>query len=63
MWQLLLETMIQIKKAQKVEIAVPSKYLIYFWRTFDIPLIYCEVYLALSWSATYWSEIISLIGV
>ena len=41
MWQLLLETMMQIKKAQKkVEIAVPLKYLSN-WRTLDVPLINC----------------------
>ena len=52
MWQLLLETMLQIKKAQKkVEITVPSKHLSIFWKMPDIPLINCEVSLALSWSA------------
>ena len=34
----------------KVEIVVPLKYLCNFWRTLDIPLINCEVSLALSWS-------------
>ena len=37
---------------KEVEIAVPLKCIIRFWRTLDIPLINCEVYLALSWSAT-----------
>ena len=37
---------------EKVEIAVSLKYLSNFWRTLDIPLIYFEVSLALSWSAT-----------
>ena len=32
-------------------LAVPLKYLSNFWRTLDIPLINCEVSLALSWSA------------
>ena len=31
---------------------MPLKYLRNFWRTLDIPLINCEVSLALSWSAT-----------
>ena len=33
-----------------VEIAVSLKYLINFWRIFDIPLITCEVSLTLTWS-------------
>ena len=37
---------------KEVEIAMPLKYLSNFWRTLDIPLINCEVSLALSWSAT-----------
>ena len=37
---------------QKVEIAVALIYLGYFWKTLDIPLINCEVSLALSWSAS-----------
>ena len=36
---------------KKVEIVVPIKYLSNFWKTLDIPLINCEVTLALSWSA------------
>ena len=36
---------------KKVEIAVPLKHLRNFWKTLDIPLINCEVSLALSWSA------------
>ena len=37
MWQLLLKTMMQIKKPQqKVEIAVPLKYLSNFLKTVDI---------------------------
>ena len=43
MWQLLLETMMQIK-------TVPLKHLSNFWKTLDIPLINCEVSLALNWS-------------
>ena len=35
---------------KKVEIAVPFKHLSNFWKTLDIPLINCEVSLALSWS-------------
>ena len=34
-----------------VEIMVPLKYLINFWRTLEIPLINCEVELILTWSA------------
>ena len=33
-----------------VEIIVPLKYLINFWRTLEIPLINCEVNLILTWS-------------
>ena len=33
-----------------VEIIVPLKYLSNFWRTFEIPLINCEVNLILTWS-------------
>ena len=41
----------QIKNAKKkVQIAVPLKHLSNFWKTLDIPLINCEVSLALSWS-------------
>ena len=47
-WQLLLETMMQIKKVQKIEIAAPLKRLSNFWKTLDLPLINCEVSLALS---------------
>ena len=36
---------------QKVEIALPLKHLNNFWKTLHIPLINCEVSLALSWSA------------
>ena len=36
---------------KKVKIAVPLKHLSNFWKTLDIPLINCEVSLALSWSA------------
>ena len=51
MRQLLLETMMQIKKApKKVEIALPLKHLSNFWETLDMPLINCKVSLALSWS-------------
>ena len=35
---------------KEVEIAVPLKYLINFWRTLDMPLINCEVSLILTWS-------------
>ena len=34
-----------------VEIAVPLKYLSNFWRTFEMPLIICEVNLILTWFA------------
>ena len=33
-----------------VEIMVPSKYLSSFWRTFEMPLINCEINLDLNWS-------------
>ena len=36
-----------------VEIMVPLKYLINFWRTLEIPLINCEVTLILTWSITF----------
>ena len=46
--------MIKIKIGIKeVEIAVPLKYLGNFWETLDIPLINCEVCLALTWSANF----------
>ena len=35
-----------------VEIMVPLKYLINFWRTLEMPLINCEVSLILTWSST-----------
>ena len=35
-----------------VEIMVPIKYLSNFWRTLEMPLINCEVYLKLTWSST-----------
>ena len=37
---------------QEVEIAMPLKYLGNFWNSLNIPLVNCEVSLALSWSAT-----------
>ena len=40
------------KGTRNIEIAVPLKHLSNFWKTLDIPLINCEVSLALSWSAT-----------
>ena len=33
-----------------VEIMVPLKYLSNFWRTLEMPLIYCEIGLILTWS-------------
>ena len=36
---------------KEVEIAVPLKYLGNFWKTLDMPLINCEVSLALTWFA------------
>ena len=38
----------EIKK--NLEIVVPLKYLSNFWRSLDMPLINCEVYLTLTWS-------------
>ena len=35
-----------------VEIIVPLKYLSNFWRNLEMPLIYCEVNLILTWSST-----------
>ena len=35
-----------------VEIMVPLKYLSNFWRTLEMPLIYCEVDVVLTWSAS-----------
>ena len=40
------------KGTKEVEIAVPLKHLGNFWNSLNIPLVNCEVYLALSWSAT-----------
>ena len=37
---------------KNVEIMVPLKYLINFWRTLEMPLINCEVNLILTWSST-----------
>ena len=36
-----------------VEIMVPLKYLINFWRNFELPLINCEINPILTWSANY----------
>ena len=36
--------------SKNVEIMVPLKYLSYFWRTLELPLINCEVNLILTWS-------------
>ena len=35
-----------------VEIIIPLKYLSNFWRTLEMPLIYCEVNLIFTWSST-----------
>ena len=37
---------------KNAEIMVPLKYLSNFWRTFEMPLINCEVNLILTWSST-----------
>ena len=37
---------------KNVEIAVPLKYLSNFWRTFEMPLINCEINIMLTWSST-----------
>ena len=34
-----------------VQIMAPLKYLSNFWRTLEMPLIYCEINLILTWSA------------
>ena len=36
---------------KQVEVSVPLKHLRNFWKTLDIPLINCDLSLALSWSA------------
>ena len=38
---------------REVKIAVPLKHLGNFWNSLNIPLINCEMYLALSWYETY----------
>ena len=38
------------KRTKKIEIVVPLKYLSNFWRSLDIPLINCKVFLTLTWS-------------
>ena len=40
-------------RIDNVEIMVPLKYLSNFWRTFEIPLINCEVNIILAWSADF----------
>ena len=35
---------------QKIELAIPLKYLGNFWRALNIPLITCEVFLELKWN-------------
>ena len=35
---------------QKIELAIPLKYLGHFWRALNIPLISCEVFLELKWN-------------
>ena len=40
----------QINLVKKVEIVVPLKYLSYFQRSLDMPLINCEISLILTWS-------------
>ena len=39
-----------VDKTKNVKIAVPLKYLSNFWRTYEMPLINCEISLNLSWS-------------
>ena len=39
-------------RIDNVEIMVPLKYLSNFWRTLEMPLIYCEVNVVLTWSAS-----------
>ena len=38
---------------QKIELAIPLKYLGNFWRALNIPLISCEVFLELKWNKNY----------
>ena len=40
------------KGTKNVEIMVPLTYLSNFWRTLEMPLINCEIYLLLAWSAS-----------
>ena len=41
------------KTKKNHEIVVPVKHLSNFWRTLDMPVINCEVSLALTWSETF----------
>ena len=38
---------------KNVKIAVPLKYLSNFWRSLEIPLINCKIYLELNWTKDY----------
>ena len=42
--------MLLIEFLKNVTIAVPVKYLSNFWRSFEMPLIYCKVELKLRWT-------------
>ena len=37
-----------------VKIVVPLKYLSYFWRSLEMPLINCKVHLELNWTKDCW---------
>ena len=39
-----------IQRLKKLEIVAPLKHVSNFWRTLDVPLINCEVFLTLTWS-------------
>ena len=46
------QSKVKITGNTSVKIIVPLKYLINFWRNLEMPLINCEVSLALTWSST-----------
>ena len=46
--------------AKDVEIMVPLKFLSNFWRTFEMPLINCEISLQLKWSEKQYNKLILL---
>ena len=54
----MIKAMMQIKLVKwdvfiKWKVVVPLKYLSNFWRTFEMPLINCEIELILTWSKNF----------